>query len=55
MIIFLFFFKTQRNRKNIESTLSIHLRINGQDSISYLILKYINQIDKIFNSIKYPN
>ena len=48
MMIFLIFFKTQRNRKSIEATLSIHLHINEQDSISYLILKYINQIDKNF-------
>lgn len=47
-MIFLIFFKAQRNRKSIEATLAIHLRINGQDSIGYLILKYINQIDKNF-------
>lgn len=45
MMIFLILFKTQRNRESIEATLSIHLRINGQNSIDYLILK---QIDKNF-------
>lgn len=48
MMIFLIFFKTQIYVESIEATLSIHLHINEQDSISYLILKYINQIDKNF-------
>lgn len=47
-MLFLIFFKTQRKRKSIDATLSIHLHINGQNSIDYLILKHINQIDKNF-------
>lgn len=48
MMIFLIIFKTQIYVESIAATLSIHLRINGQESIGYLILKHINQIDKNF-------